>query len=187
VKSISCPSCKGALKKTKLAEHLTGQSCASCNSVSIALGNYLHYLAKSPSLDEDLLLHADEVVMEEDTKGALVCDCGQIMSKYRISYDTDRKLDYCTSCQSIWMDKGEWEYLIVNNMHKLINKIFTDAWQRNIRLEGTKQALATNYEQRLGTQDYKQICKVREWIESNPAKDLLLSYLNASDPYSSEK
>jgi len=187
MKTRHCPACAGSLHKTDLAEHLKGQRCSGCNGVSITLGNYLHYLTKSPTVDEGLQIDASEISMDEDTKSALVCSCGQIMTKYRITHDSDRKLDYCTSCQSIWMDAGEWEYLKSNNMHRSINKIFTDGWQRNIRFENTKQVLQQNYRQQLGEQDYQRIRDVKEWIEKHTEKNVLMSYLNASDPYSAEK
>ena len=143
----------------------------------------MQYLAKSPSINEDLSIDEDTVVMGEDSKGAMLCSCGQIMTKYRISHESARKLDYCASCQSIWMDEGEWEYLRTNNLHRSINTIFTDSWQRNIVLKRTENVLDENFKGRLGAECYKKLKETREWISKSKNKDLMLSYLNAANPY----
>lgn len=181
---MSCPTCKGTLDKKKLAEHLLGQSCTSCEGVLLTLKDYLYYLSRSDAVDEDLSFNEDETVLDEDTSSAIICNCGQIMSKYRISHNTDRRIDCCSACQSIWLDNGEWEYLKVNNLHRLINKIFTDVHQRNIRLEGTRVTLGNNYKRILGVSDYNILKELRNWIDSNKNKSTILAYLNTNDPYS---
>lgn len=181
---MSCPGCDGAFEKKSLAKYLLGQSCISCKRVAFTLGDYLNYLERSESIDESLDREYDDLVIHEDTKRALICNCGQVMSKYRMTRDSGRKVDYCSACQTICLDEGEWGYLKENNLQKCINKIFTDAYQRNLRLEKTKVVLKNNYEAVLGGQDYNKLKEIREWINNNPNKQLLMAYLNAQSPYS---
>lgn len=183
---MACPSCGGDFKKYQLDEYLLGESCIKCNGVSFSLSDYLYYLSRSSAVNEDLD-KSQNIEMDEDTKTALRCNCGQLMSKYKISHESDRRVDNCSACQTIWLDNGEWQYLRSNNLHRVINKIFTDPYQRNIRLQNTKNVLHKNYNQLLGEEDYTHIKDVRCWIENNPNKSVLKAYLNAQNPYSVEK
>lgn len=151
-----CPNCKGIFKNKSLATHLSGKICTNCKGITFTLSDYLIYLTRSESLDEVLVSDVDVSVSDVGTKNALICSCGQIMSKYRISHDSERRVDYCSVCQAVWLDNGEWDYLKTNNLHRRINKIFTEPYQRNVRLEGTKVALNQNYERLLGASDYKK-------------------------------
>lgn len=181
---MSCPGCNGAYEKKSLAKNLLGQSCIGCKAVTFSLGNYLHFLERSGSIEEGFDKEHDDPVIQDDTKKALICGCGQIMSKYRMGQDSDRRIDYCYACQTIWLDEGEWNHLKANNLHRSINKIFTDSYQRNLRLEKTKVVLKRNYETQLGSQDYTQLKAIRDWINNNQNKQVLMDYLNAQDPYS---
>jgi len=180
---MSCPACNNEFKKKILTEHLLGLVCINCNGVSFALGDYLYYLSRSEPVEEDKELEADEFVLEDDTKKALICSCGQVMSKYRINNKSDRRVDYCSACLKVWLDEGEWEYLKANDLHRCINNIFTDSYQRNLRLENTKHVLNKNFEEQLGVTDYEKLKEVRSWIDNSPKKDVLLAYINANDPY----
>jgi len=184
---MRCAGCNGAYEKKSLAKHLLGLTCLSCKGVSFTLTDYLHFLQRSESIDNSLEKETDDPVIQNDTKKALFCSCGQVMSKYLMSQDSDRRVDYCSACQKIWLDCGEWDYLKNNNLHRYINKIFTESYQRNLRLEKTKAVLKINYETRLGTQDYTRLKEIREWINNNQNKKILMAYLNAQDPYSASK
>jgi Zn-finger nucleic acid-binding protein len=184
---VSCPACKGIYEKKSLAKHLLGRSCKSCQGVTFTLSDYLCFLSRSEPVEEQLEQNVENSVLKDDTKKAMVCSCGQVMSKFRISHDSDRRVDYCSGCQSIWLDQGEWEHLKESDLHRCINKIFTDPYQRNLRLQGTKVVLNKNYEEQLGVKDYERLKDVRDWISNDSNKDLLMAYLNAKDPYSVEK
>ncbi len=181
---MNCPICHGDLHKVKLAEHLAGQSCEHCKATSISLSDYLSFLERSEISHQELSENSEIDSMEADTKNAIVCDCGQIMHKYRINHNSDRRIDYCHLCQTIWLDKGEWEYLKSNNLHRSINKIFTDSYQRKIRLNKTQETLSENYQQKLGMTDYNRIKEIYQWVNSHKKRAILLAYLNSKNPYS---
>jgi len=183
---MNCPACNGSLKRKSLTHHLLGEVCASCNGIRFTLADYLYYLTRTESIDEKLLSDVAELPLQADTKNAMVCDCGKIMSKYRINHNSERRIDYCSACLSIWLDSGEWNYLKSNNLLRSINKIFTEPYQRKIRSEGTKLVFEKNYEQRLGQADYNEVKLFRNWLDNNPNKERLLAYINANDPYSTE-
>ena len=181
---MSCPACNGEFKSKRLSRHLSGKSCTACNGVSFTLTDYLVFLTRSASIEDNIDLDTDELIMHDDTKKALLCNCGQLMSKYRITHESDRRIDFCSSCQTVWLDEGEWEYLKVNHLHRRINKLFTEPYQRGLRLEGTRASLDKKYEEQFGAHDYKKLKEVSEWINNNPNKNLLKAYINATDPYS---
>jgi len=180
---MSCPVCNGELKLKSLSRYLSGQCCTSCNGITFTLAEYLYFLTRSEPIEDSVEPDESELVMDEDTKHALVCSCGQLMNKYRITHKSNRRVDCCPSCHTIWLDMGEWEYLKVNHLYRCVNKLFTDSYQRKLRLESTKNILNKNFENRLGENDYEKLKEVRCWINSNPNRDILLAYLNANDPY----
>jgi len=157
---MSCCGCKGTYEKKILATHLSGQICVNCNVISFTLSDYLYYLSRKESMDDKF---GNDYVIEEDTKRAMICNCGSIMNKYRINHESERRVDYCHACQAICLDKGEWEYLNKNNLHRCINKIFTSSYQRDLRHKRTKAVLNNNYEEQFGAKDYKQIKEIRDW------------------------
>ncbi|VAW67563.1 hypothetical protein MNBD_GAMMA09-2278 [hydrothermal vent metagenome] len=179
-----CPACEGSYKKIKLDEHLLGKSCIVCEGVSFTLSDYLYYLSHSRPVEEEPVSGTDNVIMLADTKKAMVCHCGHVVSKFSISHETDRRIDYCSACQTVYLDKGEWEYLKSVQLRNKINSLFTDSCQRQIKLDGTRQVLTNNYKEKLGAINYDHMTKVRDWIYNSPDKDLILSFLNAKDPYS---
>jgi len=181
---MSCPVCNGEFKIKRLSRYLSGQCCTSCNGVSFTLADYLYFLTRSEPIEDSIEPDKDEFTMHEDTKNALVCSCGQLMNKYRITHESNRRVDCCPSCHTIWLDMGEWEYLKVNHLHRCVNKIFTDSYQRKLRLEGAKATLNKNYEEQLGIADYNKLKEISEWINNNPNKSLLKAFINAKDPYS---
>jgi len=181
---MNCPSCNGVYEKKKLARHLLGKSCVNCEGVTFTLNDYLIYLSRSEPLEDSIEEMTDGSFLVDDTKKAMLCGCGAIMHKCRIRYETDRRIDYCSTCQTVWLDAGEWEYLKENNLHRLINKLFTEPYQRKLRVEKTRTVLSEKYTDQLGEEEYKQLKEVRDWVYNNENKELLLAYLNAKNPYS---
>jgi len=181
---MHCPSCSGVYEKKKLARHLLGKSCVNCGAVTFSLNDYLNYLARSEPLEDSIGTKKSGLLLADDTKKALLCDCGIIMHKYRIRHASDRRVDYCSACQVVWLDSGEWEYLKENNLHRIINNLFTEPYQRKLRVEKTKLVLSERYVDKLGEKEYKQLKNIRDWIYKNENKEIILAYLNAKDPYS---
>lgn len=179
-----CPACNNSFEKKRLASHLMGRLCTQCQAVSFTLADYLHFLERTKYIESEP--EQDEVMLEmaPESRQALVCGCGTIMSKYRINNTSERRVDYCSTCQTVCLDGGEWEFLLANGMQRHINKLFAASYQRKLRLENTSRVLDEKFERQFGASDYARIKDVREWLINHAERDALMAYLNAKDPYS---
>ena len=87
----------------------------------------------------------------------------------------------------VWLDKGEWELLKSENLAGSLNAVLTAHWQRNIRINSTKENFAEIYQDKFGQETYKKVKELREWLYQQPNKADLRAYILAEDPYSAEK
>jgi Zn-finger nucleic acid-binding protein len=112
--------------------------------------------------------------------------CGYLLIKYRVGHDINFTLDQCGNCNSFWFDKHEWEVLKSRNLHNQVHKVFTPAWQKQIRQEQSKHTWQEIYKEKFGAEDYAEIQRVRAWIYQHPERHRLLAYLTNENPYSFE-
>lgn len=104
------------------------------------------------------------------------------MLKYRISSNTEHKLDLSPAINAIWMDKGEWDLLKSEGLAKQLNAVFTDTWQRRIRQAKTEDVLQAMYEREFGDR-YQDIQAFRKRISDMPNKAEVIAYLVSDNPY----
>ncbi|MBK5145739.1 zf-TFIIB domain-containing protein [Budviciaceae bacterium BWR-B9] len=183
---MQCPKCQtDTLQSAALDELIPCQICKSCEGVWLMLEDYLNHKNQLQVSDAS----SEGVVVESgETRSALLCPVtGTLMLKFRISKDTDHRLDLSPKINGIWMDKGEWELLKAHGLAGKLNTIFTDVWQRQIRESAAKEQFDELYLERFGESDYQKIKSIREWLHQHPQKDRLKAFLLADDPWSAIK
>lgn len=180
---MHCTSCQqGTLVKSELDGALPCHQCDHCGGHWINLVDYLTWQQQNPKyqFDENWLLDYEV----QDTKKSILCPVtGAIMVKYRISTQTEHRLDLSSRVNCIWLDKGEWELLKQEGLAGQLNHIFTDPWQRKIRVQATEVALKQMYQDKFGLELYQKVHDIKQWLDQQPNKAELLSYLSASNPY----
>ena len=180
---MQCTSCEtGKLHQGNLAQLLPSLSCDHCGGHFFYLSDYLRWKVDNP----EPLQETDITDVEpSETAKVIICPItGRLMRKYRMSNQHQHKIDLSVAVNGIWLDKGEWELLVKSGLSNQLNKIFTDPWQRNIRLEKTTDVLKAQYENRFGEEDYAQLQQVKAWLKEAEHKAEMLAYLVADDPYS---
>ena len=183
---MQCPKCKvGILQHAYLDNIFPCRTCDKCGGNWLMLDDYLQNKSKLESLapsEEPLLFEADE------TKHALICPVtGALMLKYRISKDTEHRLDLSTRINAIWLDNSEWELLKSEGISDKLNSVFTDVWQRQIRESLAHNQFDTQYSAQFGAEDYEKAKSVREWLLQHPQKDKLKAFLLADNSWSALK
>jgi len=173
----TCPKCQDTeLRHTLIAGNLTAHSCGRCTGLLISLIGYrrwreVHYHSTADA-------EAVKVNCETpDTKNAIACSrCRTVMIKYRISARSDHRIDYCASCEDIWLDGGEWELIenLVGSKH--LARIFTQPWQHRIRLETVDIMRSDRLESSFG-KDFEKIRDLKDWLDKHPAREEVLAYL----------
>ncbi len=126
---------------------------------------------------------SDIVVQADETSSAMVCPkTSVLMLKYRISKDTEHRLDLSPSINAIWLDKGEWALLKNQGLAGKLNEIFTDSWQRKIREARTSETLRLLYEKKFG-ENYAEIKTFKTMLDGLENKSEVIAYLISDDPY----
>jgi len=182
---MKCTSCKqGELIPSFIEGQFRAHTCSDCNGNWILIEDYVAWKERNPqfSFDESLQSEVDE------SKQAMLCPVtGTIMRKFRLSTTTPHRIDYSASIGGVWLDKGEWELLKNENLAGSLNAVLTAHWQRNIRMNSTKENFVEIYQDKFGQEAYTKVKELREWLYQQPNKADLRAYMLAEDPYSAEK
>ena len=177
---MKCPVCKRATLFTQtVSEPLTMACCTVCEGKWLSSTAYWSWL---DTLEGELpeKRYSDFSCEVEDTPQAKICpDCGRILLKFKVGHGLDFRLDHCNSCNGVWFDKNEWEMLESRNLHDEIHKIFTTAWQNDVRAEERNQYFEKMYQEKFGD-DYAKIIEFKNWLDDHDLKNTILAFL--SDP-----
>ena len=182
---MKCPKCNGKHLVQNFIEGLfRSHACKNCGGNWLLVEDYVAWKERNPEYE-----FTQEAAFEaEDTKNAMLCPVtGAIMQKYKITHDSEHRLDYSPAVGGVWLDKGEWEYLIEKKLAGSLNKLFTSQWQKSIRDNSTKLTLSDVYKEKFGAESYVKAKEIREWLSDHPSKADLRSYILADDPYSADK
>jgi len=182
---MKCTSCNtGELVPSFIEGQFRAHNCSSCNGDWLLIEDYISWKERNPEFSFSESSHCEA----DDTKSALLCPVsGLIMRKLRLSKDTEHRIDYSASVGGVWLDKGEWQLLKDQGLAGSLNAVLTSHWQKNIRINNTKDNFTTIYKDKFGDESYQKIKELREWLIEQPNKADLRAYLLATDPYSAEK
>ncbi len=182
---MKCTSCKqGELTPSFIEGQFRAHTCSSCNGNWVLIEDYVSWKEKNPqyTFDQAITCEIDE------TKRALLCPVsGKIMRKLRLSSNSDHRIDYSASVGGVWLDKGEWELLKTEGLAGSLNAVLTAHWQRNIRMNSTKDNFTEIYTDKFGNESYEKVKEFREWLHNQSDKADLRAYILAEDPYSAIK
>ncbi|WP_448547030.1 zf-TFIIB domain-containing protein [Thalassotalea fusca] len=182
---MKCTSCQqGDLIPSFIEGLFRAHTCASCEGNWILIEDYVAWKERHPEHVFD-----ERVSCEiEESKHALLCPVtGTIMRKFRLSNTTEHRIDYSASVGGVWLDNGEWELLKQEKLAGSLNAVLTAYWQRNVRMNSTKDNFVEIYKDKFGEEDYQTVKEMRDWLSSQPNKHDLKAYLLAEDPYTAEK
>lgn len=173
---MKCSSCRtGNLEASYFEGLFACHTCSDCEGDLILLGDFLRWQELNPEscLDGQSGI---EVVAEETTR-AMICPLsGTLMTKYRISADSEHRLDLSPSINAVWLDKGEWNLLKAKGLTNKLNEIFTNHWQRGIRANETAEMLEDLYVQRFG-EDYDKVKAFKGVIKGMRNRSEVIAYL----------
>ncbi|GLS24649.1 zf-TFIIB domain-containing protein [Marinibactrum halimedae] len=182
---MKCTACKqGNLIPSFIEGLFRSHTCSHCQGNWILIEDYVSWKERNPEFS-----FSESAAFEsEDSKNALLCPIsGTIMQKYRISHNSEHRLDYSPSVGGVWLDKGEWEFLKSEGLAGSLNTIFTARWQKSIREASAKETFSEVYREKFGDADYQKLKEMREWVMSHKNRADIRAYLLAEDPYSAER
>jgi len=179
---MKCTSCRsGVLNPSYLEGLFPCHTCNNCEGTLVMLADYLRWQGENEN--SKFVAQVADTIEAEETTRALICPkTGGLMTKYRISKETDHRLDLSPTINAVWMDKGEWQLLKDNGLAGSLSTIFTDHWQTEIRSQESADIMLAFYERIFG-ENYEQIKAFREMLNETDIKSEAIAYLIADDPY----
>lgn len=181
---MQCPVCKNtALSPVLLEQGLPSQQCPRCRGHWLGLNDYQAWLEAKGEILPEKPPSAHAPIAQTVKRAKLCPQCDHLLLKYKLGRGTDISLDYCGQCGGVWFDKDEWAVLKDMNLHDEVYKIFTQSWQKKVRIELSHQHLSQHYQHKFGSEDYAKIRALKAWLIAHPESSALLAYLNNADPY----
>ena len=177
---MQCTTCKGSeLKPIELEEKFIAAACQSCEGVFIPLLNYRFWL---DSFDSELEIKPiPDGSIEDNTQARLCSKCSGLMIKYKMDLDNENKLDYCASCDYVWLDQGEWELLKSNGLAESLHEITTESYQKSLRDEAQFQREEAYYHELIGKEAFDRLLDFKIWLNNHPEKEAMKVYLFKAD------
>ncbi|MBF7073410.1 zf-TFIIB domain-containing protein [Glaciecola sp. MH2013] len=185
---MNCTSCKKGLLQPSFIDGLfRAHTCNNCGGNWILVEDFVTWKEKNPEHEfEECSEWSEEDTA--DTTSALLCPItGSIMRKFKVSAKTSHRIDYSNAVGGIWLDSGEWELLKAEGIAGTLNNVLTQSWQNKIREKSSTNNFADIYESKFGEDNYAKVKEIREWLNSQPQKSDLRSYLLAENPYSASE
>jgi len=172
---MKCTCCNdGILKPAYIDDLFPCFTCDQCEGNWIHLEDYLRWLAKCGKCS--VSIPKDKVVVDE-AKQALLCpETGALMVKYRISKDSSHRIDLSPRANGIWLDKGEWALLKQEGLALSLNQIFSDPWQREIRLSSSQDMIEEIYRQKF-EDNYDELKRIKSWLHQQDNRAEMIAFI----------
>lgn len=174
---MDCPACtKSELHPTQLDDGLVAVSCSSCDGVLLSLLVYRGWLETHGGAPTSV---EPDATLQEDGEGARLCPkCNRFMTKFAIHASTGNRLDLCQHCDEVWLDDGEWPLLQHLRLLPELPKVFTDAWQFQIRRQQRDRTRKDRLRSQLGEEDYSRVHDFSDWLHDHPLRHRIRAWLN---------
>ena len=173
----ACPSCtRTPLSHTLVNDSLPANGCRQCNGLLVSLVVYRAWRERNGLSGESPKAGAVPLGAP-DTKDAIVCGkCRKLMMKFRISAEADNRVDYCATCDEVWLDGGEWELIESLAGSGELANITSQPWQHRITRTAVQKMALERLQEVLGD-EFEKVAELRELIDKHPARLEILAYL----------
>ncbi|WP_258405428.1 zf-TFIIB domain-containing protein [Shewanella sp. FJAT-52076] len=183
---MHCSACKhGSLVPTRLDNLFLAHRCNHCGGHWVLIDDFVTWKQANPDTEFEAITAVED---SEDSPMALFCPMSHtLMRKLKISTDTDHRLDYSAAVGGVWLDKGEWPLLKSMGLASCLNLLVTQEWQNRLKQSQTQANFGEHYRRKFGDSTYTELKRIRDWLQGQPNKAELKSYLLADDPYSTKR
>jgi len=180
-----CPKCVDSqLQPVQPAAGLAARQCVDCHGLLLDLLSYRQWREQlAAPVDFANQHHLGEAGKEaDDTTKALLCTkCARLMTKYRVSGNSDNRLDFCVHCSEVWLDDGELALLDTPHLDGDLGRIFTAPWQQAVVRSRSDRLAVANLAEHLG-QDLDRVEVFATWLAGHPERPRILAYLRQQQP-----
>ena len=181
---MNCPVCQSEdFAAAELDAGLQARRCGACGGHWVSGRDYWEWLQRHGENLPERREPSDGAAAPEDRRPKLCPECRSAMFRYTVGRGLGFGLDQCPACKGVWLDADEWEALRERNLHDDIHAIFTAPWQAEASREERRRRLEQIYLKRYGAEDFAEVRRVRDWLDSSARKQELLAYLTDPDPW----
>src|SRR5262249_48684419 len=118
------------------------------------------------------------MLADDSKQRALICpESGRLLIRYRVGHGLSFHVDLSPVTGGVWLDKGEWEALKSQGLHRELNHIFTASYQREIRSAEYEEALQQKFAERIGFDDFRKVAAFKSWLATHPKQKDICCYL----------
>jgi len=177
-KSLAC-GCGGELLTGVLTGGLPARVCPVCGGALLGLDDYRAWRQSRSAQRQPVPKMAGSLppFAEEGGRARPCPACAGPMTRYRAAAGSNLRLDRCSHCQLVWLDGGEWAALAAAGLDDRLDNILTDAWQRRIQLDVSRQRREAALRLRLGDEVVEELQRIQSWLHSRPNGRELLALL----------
>lgn len=175
---MDCPSCANRkLAPIKLEEDLPAYGCNTCEGAMVSLLYYRDWAERTGNLPGETEPPIQDI-SGDDTHKAMACPkCKRLMAKYLVTGQSSHRLDLCSTCDEVWLDGGEWQWLKSLQIEKELVSVLSDQWQRKVKQEVIDNKHRERFEKLVGTEAMEKAEEIRLWLKDHPQRQNILYYL----------
>lgn len=164
----------------ELSPGLGAVRCGRCGGAVLRLDDYRRWRERHPAAAANVGASPPPQAEEEPQSRARACPaCARLMQRYRVGTQPDFRLDACSACQLVWLDRGEWASLAQGDLAGRLTDILSDAWQRRLRADELRQRREAALRGKYGDDCIDELIRIRGWLDAHPQRDELLALLRA--------
>ncbi len=174
-----CPNCSDVeLRHTLVAGSLPANGCHRCKGVLVSLTSYRDWRERSGVSGRSSEKTGPSTAIT-DSKDALLCGkCRNVMTKFKVAADVDNRVDFCSSCDEVWLDNGEWELIESLVGSGELSNITTQPWQYRVMTDTMERIELDCLKKDFG-EDFDRVTALAEILDGHPARLEILAYLSS--------
>jgi Zn-finger nucleic acid-binding protein len=135
----------------------------------------LSALYQSGALEELGLLSRPR--REEDRRTGLCPEGHGILTRAKVAWQDPYYVERCSKCGGLWLDSGELQRLIAQNLIDDIDELWQPAWRRQLQREQAAAALRGDLSDKLGPELVEKLESLAIDLASQPHANLALAFL----------
>ena len=166
------------MRHTLVAGSLPANSCYRCKGVLVSLVAYRDWRERSGIADRPKST-PEPTTAVADTKDVLLCGkCRNVMTKFKVSVDADNRIDFCLSCDEVWLDSGEWELIEALVGSGKLSNITTQPWQYRVMEDSVERMELVRLMEDFG-ENFDKVVELGKILDGHPARLEILAYLSS--------
>lgn len=178
-----CPKCRNTqllplqLRTAAVELGAVPSTCPSCGGIWLQRGA-LTALYQSGALTE--LGVVSRPRRDTDRRTGLCPEGHGILTRAKGAWEQPYYLERCSKCGGLWLDEGEWQRLIDENLIDAIDELWEPAWRRQLQRRQSARALGEELRAKFGPELVNRLEQLASELAVAPHANLALAYLRES-------